>query len=62
MILKIHISTDSVISTRSEFEGGDLILVQNIKNTKRLPDTKNEEKYLGLYLVSDVKIHNSPLG
>ena len=54
MILKINISTDSVISTRSEFEGGDLILVQNIKKTKSLPGTKNEEKYLGPYLVSDV--------
>ena len=39
---------------RSEFEGGDIILVQNIKKSKKLPGTKNELKYRGPYTVYEV--------
>ena len=39
---------------RSEFKEGDLILVQTIKKSKKLPGTKKEEKYLGPFHVSKV--------
>ncbi|KAI6655338.1 hypothetical protein LOD99_2173 [Oopsacas minuta] len=40
---------------RSEFVEGDEVLVHNIKKAKRFPGTKDAKKYLGPYMIEEVK-------
>ena len=42
------------VSFRSEFEKGDQVIVYNIKKAKKIPGTKEEKKYTGLYTVEEV--------